>query len=132
MHNFKVTARELKDGSIELVGRGDFRLPRNGGPQMFTFSLVDDDGLGVEWREPHEGLLVAQDNATDCPPNENNSTQLEDVRRPNPMLARFRDRNSNKQVDMPVTYALHGKCTADPGRVVHPFDPIIINGGNDR
>ena len=128
MPHFNVTAQERKDGSIELVGGKKVSLPRNSGAHTFTFQL-NDGGLGVEWRDPDDGLLVAQDNATDCPPIENSSTQLDDVKRPNPKLASFRDQNSNRQANMPVTYALYGKCTADPVRVVHPFDPIIINGG---
>lgn len=130
MPHFNVTAQELKDGSIELVGPGDARLNRNSGAHVFTFQL-NDNGLGIDWREPQDGLLVAQDNATDCPPAVNSSTQIDDVQRPNPKLARFRNRNNNRQTDMPVSYALHAKCTADPGKIVHPFDPIIINGGED-
>jgi hypothetical protein len=129
MENIQLTATLGSDDRIRVSGNGGRRLRRGSGAHVFTFTLRDDTKLGVEFLTPEEGLLVAEDNTESCPPTTNNSKQIVEVRRPSARTASFRDKNDNDQPDMPISYALHFRCTGDPTKTVEPFDPIIINGG---
>lgn len=112
----------------DVSGNSAPHLQRNAGPEVFTFNLTDNTGLGVEFCTVEEGLVIAEDDSTDCPPNQHQTTQIDCVRRPNGRTASFRDKNDNQQEDMPVSYQLNFKCSGDPQRPV--FDPTITNGGH--
>lgn len=117
------------NGNVQIQGNGGAQLGRGSGAHVFTFALDDQTSLGVTFRDPAQGMIQAEDNGAGCPPASNNSTQIDNVRRPTPTTAQFRDKNDNQQVDMPVSYMLHFDCAGD-GNQNPTFDPIIINGGN--
>ena len=118
-----LTATLNADGTISINGNGDDALATNSGSRKYKFEL-DDNQLGVSFSS-----LDAADGITGCPPtgSGNQSSQIDDVSIGS-LRASFKDKNNNDAAKgvLNVSYQWNFTC---PGKTVHPFDPIISNGG---
>jgi len=105
------------------AGNAGPSLPFNSGQHRFTFGLIDNTGLGVQFSS-----LDTQDNCSTCPPNPGeNSRQIVGVVINN-YLSSFTDNNSGSAMD--VSYQWNFRCN-DQSKLPISFDPIIKNGGGN-
>ena len=118
-----LTATLNADGTVSINGAGDDTLATNSGSRKYKFEL-DDNGLGVSFLS-----LDAADGLAGCPPTNsgNQSSQIDDVQI-QALRESFKDKNDNYAAkgSLNVCYQWNFTC---PGKTVHPFDPIISNGG---
>ena len=119
----------LVGGRVQVTGAGDANLPKGSGEHRFEFTLDDQTGLNVRFKQVHNGMLDAQDNSQACPPPPGmNTNQIIAVTRMSDVRAGFTDKNDNRNGSLPISYQLNFECN-DASKHPITYDPVIQNGG---